>query len=455
MIMTKRNNIVIAGIILVGALLCSIGMRAQRIVTLEECVNSMRKGNIRATNADKDVLMAEEFKKYARTKYFPTLSASAFHYEATDYMLRKELLSGQWAELIDELNKEYGLGIDNSVQAFKRGTSAGISLVQPIYVGGRISNVNKLADLQLDAMKLVKDVDDDLLVMEAELMYFTLLKLHGKKNMLAISDEETASILKDARNLAQEGIVNSNDALNVELMRDQLKSQRLRLDNAIKLLRRGLAKAMGTPNEDIDIDTTITQKGVVPPQTLWVNVETAVDNRNESKLLDINVERMQVQTKIAKASYLPTLALGGNFGTSHYLSKMNTRGMAFAVFAMPLSTFWSERHMINRSKISEQKAIDERRDKREMMDIQVRDAYDNLTSAYDQLAIAQKSIARAEENLRIKHEEYINGVTNMTALLDAQRQSLSARDALSDALCDYHHAKTKYLIMTGRKELTY
>ena len=172
MIMTKRNNIVIAGIILVGALLGSIGMRAQRIVTLEECVNSMRKGNIRATNADKDVLMAEEFKKYARTKYFPTLSASAFHYEATDYMLRKELLSGQWAELIDELNKEYGLGIDNSVQAFKRGTSAGISLVQPIYVGGRISNVNKLADLQLDAMKLVKDVDDDLLVMEAELMAF-------------------------------------------------------------------------------------------------------------------------------------------------------------------------------------------------------------------------------------------------------------------------------------------
>ena len=122
---------------------------------------------------------------------------------------------------------------------------------------------------------------------------------------------------------------------------------------------------------------------------------------------------------------------------------------------MPISTFWSERHLVRRSKLSEQMALDKRRDKREMLDLNIRDAYDNLSAAYQQVAIARKSIAKADENLRIKHEEYINGVTNMTILLDARQQQQTAHDNLSDALCDYHHARTKYLIATGRKEQTY
>jgi outer membrane protein TolC len=450
-----RRYVIITGIAVLCSSLFTLKTMAQRVVSLEECVSSMRKGNIRAKNAQKNVQSAEEFRKYARSKYYPSLNLNAFHYEATDYLLRRELLSEEWSELIEELNNQYGLGLDTSIQAFKRGTSAGLSLLQPVYVGGRITNVNKLADLQVDAMKMVQDVDDDMLVMEAELMYFTLLKLHGKRRVLDASDVEVGSILKDARNLAAEGIVNSNDALNVELTQNQLQAQRVRLDNAIKLLRRALAKEMGVPNEDIDVDTVLTSKGIVPPQTLWMDSGMATDNRNESRLLDLNVQRTQLQTKIAKASYLPIVAVGGNFGVSRFLTKTNTRGMAYAVLAMPLSTFWSERHMVKRSKIEEQKALDERKDKRELLDLQVRDAYDNLSAAYKQVEIAKKSVGRAEENLRIKHEEYINGVCNMTTLLDAQRQKSTANDALTDATCDYHHAKTKYLIMTGRKELTY
>ena len=85
----------------------------------------------------------------------------------------------------------------------------------------------------------------------------------------------------------------------------------------------------------------------------------------------------------------------------------------------------------------------------------LRSAYDNLTSVYQQIAIAKKSIRRADENLRAKREAYINGVTNMSTLLDAQRQQQQAYDQYTDAMCEYHQAKTNYLIITGRKEYTY
>ena len=426
-----------------------------RIISLDECVSTMRKENIKAVNARNNVLMAEEFQKYTRTKYLPTLTAKAFHFEATDYLLRKSLFSPDVAEAIDDISREYDLGLDTSINVLKRGSSADLSLLQPLYTGGRIHNINKLADLQVEGMKVMQDSSDDLLVLEAELIYFTLVKLHGKHQNLLAADAEIASILKDARNLATEGIVNSNDALTAELALDQLNAQRIRLDNSIRLLRRAMAKAMGCPNEDLDVDTTLLATPIVAPETLWVNVETAVDNSNENRLLELNVERTQLQTKLAKASYLPIFALGGDVGISRFLAKASFKGIAFATVVMPISTFWSERHLVRRSKLSEQVALDQQRDKRQMIDLSVRDAYDDLSAAYQQIAIARKSITKADENLCIKHEEYINGVTNMTILLDARQQQQTAHDNLSDALCDYHHARTKYLIATGRKEQTY
>ena len=121
-----------------------------RIISLDECVSTMRKENIKAVNARNNVLMAEEFQKYTRTKYLPTLTAKAFHFEATDYLLRKSLFSPDVAEAIDDISREYDLGLDTSINVLKRGSSADLSLLQPLYTGGRIHNINKLADLQVE-----------------------------------------------------------------------------------------------------------------------------------------------------------------------------------------------------------------------------------------------------------------------------------------------------------------
>lgn len=446
----KRKKIII--------LLCLITFStsyAQRILTLEECVNAARINNVKVRNARNDLEMAEEQRKYARSKYFPTVTTSAMHYEATGFLFQKKLLSDEWEEALAAINQQLDLGFDiNKIQAFKRGSAAGINLIQPVYTGGRLTKLNKLADLQVDARRLMLDIDDDLLVQEAEILYMTLLKLHGKDRTLEASDKEIASILRDARNLFEEGMINSSDVLSVELAQDQLSAQHIRLNNARNLLRRALAKAIGMTGEDIDIDTTI-NTNIVNPELLWVDPDNAVDNRNETRLLDINVKRTQIETKIALANYKPIVFLGLNWGVSKYTSDSQTRGVALATISMPISSFWSERHEVKRKRIAEQKALDERDDKRELLNIQMRNAYDDLTSTYSQIEIARKSIVRANENLRIKHEQYINGVTNMSVLLDAQRQQQQANDQLSDALCDYQHAKTKYLILTGRKESTY
>lgn len=418
-------------------------------MTLEECVAAARTGNIMAKDAHNDILMAKEQQKLARTKFFPMMNASAFHYESNKALLNYRFLE---QEDIDELNKEleWGFTVDDfSISLMKKGTIAGISLIEPLYTGGRITNYNKLADLQVDARNLMKDVTDDQIVMSTEFLYYKILELHETDKTLDVMERELKNIHQDAVNIWENGIAHKNDVLSVELALDQLSALRIKTSNGCRLLRRALAKHIGMPDEDIDIDTTL-NKEIIAPEQLACDVQTALESRNETHLLDIWVQKSVLERKIAFADMLPILAIGATASHSKILDDWNSRVTGFVAIQVPLSTLWSERHEYKRKKIEEQKAIDFRKDKREMISLQIQDAYDNLTSTYQQTQIAQKSIVRAEENMRINREHYREGLSTMTNLLDAQRQQQQALTQYHTAVSEYLQAKTRYLILTGR-----
>ena len=429
-----------------------IGAPAQRIMTLEECVKEARANNVSAKDARNELLIAKEQQRYARSKYFPMVGASATHFEASDYLLKQQLFSPELQDIVDLLSEGSDLFDNGAINAIKRGTSMGLTVLEPLFVGGRISNFNKLADMQVDARQKLQQVVDDEIVMTTEFLFYKILELHETDKMLDAMEKETESIHRDAVNIYENGIVNKNDVLNVELTQDQLSALRIKTANACRLLRRALAKYMGMADQDIDIEATFSDDEIVDPQVYLMPHLTALENRTETQLLDIWVDKSVLEKKIARANLQPILLLGGSASYSRLLSEWSARAIAFATIQIPISAHWSERRMYKWKKIEVEKAKDFRQDKRELISLQIQDAWDNLESTYRQTQIAKKSVDRSAENLRINREHYLNGMTTMTALLDAQRQwqqSLTARNA---AISEYLQAKTRYLILTGRRD---
>ena len=156
---------------------CSM-VNAQRVMTLDECIAAARTGNTRAKDAQNDILMAKEQQKYARSKYFPMLGASAFHFESTDDLFKLKLLDDETEQDIASIFQEAGLEFDSSLGLIKRGTSVGLTMIEPLYTGGRLTNYNRLADLQVDARRMLQDVADDEIVMSTEFLYYKVLELH-------------------------------------------------------------------------------------------------------------------------------------------------------------------------------------------------------------------------------------------------------------------------------------
>jgi outer membrane protein TolC len=386
---------------------------AQRIMTLQECINEARVNNVSAKDARNDLLIAKEQQRYARTKYFPIVGASATHFEASDYLLKQQLFSPELQEIIEALTEGSDFFQNGGIHAIKRGTSLGLTVLEPLYTGGRIRNYNKLADMQVDARQKLQQVTDDEIVMTTEFLFYKILELHETDKMLDVMEKETESIHRDAVNIYENGIVNKNDVLSVELAQDQLSALRIKTANACRLLRRALAKYMGMADQDIDIDATISDDAIVDPQEYLMPHLTAVENRTETQLLDIWVEKSVLEKKIARASMQPVLLIGGTANYSKLLAEWSSKAIAFATVQIPISAFWSERRMYNWKKVEVEKAKDFRQDKRELISLQIQDAWDNLESTYRQTQIAKKSVERSEENLRINREHYLNGLTGV------------------------------------------
>lgn len=434
------------------ALCCLLASPAysQRVMNLKECIEAARIGNTSAKDARNDVLTAKEQQKYVRSKYFPTIGASASHFQSSDYLVKTQLFSDDIREALQELDDLIQTDFVGDLKFVKRGTLLGLTALQPVYTGGRLTSYNKLADLQVDAREKLISVTDDQIVQTTQFIYYKIVEMHELDKTFGSIEDELKSIHQDAVNIYENGIVNKNDVLSVELMQDQVSALRIKTAIACRLLRRALAKYMGMANEDIDVDTRV-DADITDPELLRTNALEATMNRTETQLLDIWVQKSQLETKIAKASMLPIVLLGGTLNYSKLLSNWQGKAVAFATLQMPISAFWSERHEYKRRKIEEQKALDFRQDKRELITLQIMDAWDNLESTYKQTQIAEKSIVRAEENLRIQREYYRNGLTNMTILLDAQRQQQTALTQRTTAVSEYLQARTRYLILTGRR----
>ena len=70
--------------------------------------------------------------------------------------------------------------------------------MQPVFVGGRIINANKLADVQTQVKQLMLEQSADDVAQTTEVYFNQLLALYEQEKTLDAADKQLENILKDA-----------------------------------------------------------------------------------------------------------------------------------------------------------------------------------------------------------------------------------------------------------------
>ena len=437
------------------ALCCTLSASAQTY-TLEQLKDSALQNNIAIRSAKHAIDAAQQQRKEAFTKYFPSVSGTGLWFNANKGMAQTEL------NLSEYLSPEIGMTLAQSLPAealaalgspigismMKNGTIAGVTAVQPVFAGGQIINGNKLAKVGEDVTRLQLQLSVNEVEKQTEQYYWQLVSLQEKMKTVEAVQTLLADIYKDVDVAVRAGLVMRNDLLQVQLRQNDVESQKLKLQNGISIIRLLLAQYCGLHSDCFMVNSSIDINLVATPQ--HQEPASALLSLPEYQLLNKQVEATKLQKNMEIGKNLPMLGVGAGYNYHNLLDNNHTFGMVFATVSVPISDWWGGSHAIKRKKIEHQKAEEQLADNSELLKIRMQKSWNDVEEARQQLQIAQLSIEQAEENLRLNRDFYRAGTSKMSDLLEAQLLYQQSFDRRTDAYADFQNKLLEYRQVTGQ-----
>lgn len=440
--------------ILSAALLMGcLSLHAQRVLTLEQCRDAAINHNIAVRSANRSLEKAQEQKKEAFTKYFPSVSAAAFTYHSSKDVVRGDINTSDVipSSIASSIPEAIATMIPSSVPVglMRNGTAAGITAVQPVFVGGQIINGNKLARVGVTAADLQRQLTERGVRLTTDQYYWNVVMLQEKLHTLQQTQQMLRSLEKDVNTAVKAGVALRNDLLQVQLQENQVEAAMLEVNNGIKASRQVLGQYIGLSDSAFVVRGLETKDSTfVLPVAMRKDPSVAAANMTESRLLEQNVQGTVLNRKLEVGKNLPSVAVGAGYDYARLVHKDNTFGMVFATVSVPISSWWGGSHAIKRRKIEEQEAREQLADRQQLLCIKVEKGWDDVTVAYRKTLIARKSIEQSRENLRLNQQFYHAGTGKMTDLLEAQRQVQQSRDQWVEAVAAYQLRLAEYEEMT-------
>jgi outer membrane protein TolC len=434
-------------IIFSTACLLSISVYAQEVFALEKCKELALRNNVKAQNSQLSLGAAEQARKEAFTKYFPSVSATGVGFKANNPMMEMDLPIG--AFLGEPEMPPISLGM------LKKGAIGAVMAMQPIFAGGQIFNGNKLAKIGVEAAKLQKAMTDDEITLTVEQYYWQIVALEEKTKTIAEAENLVNRFYTDVKNAVEAGLANRNDLLKVELKQNELESGKLSLANGLKLLKIVLAQFIGASSDGFEIDKSLVEN-VSMALGISVDHQSALRQRVEYQLLDKNIEANELMVKMETGKHLPTVAVGAgwnymSFDKDSPFAMKQDFGMVFATVSVPITDWWGGSKAIKRQKVQVRIAENDKRNAGEMLLIQMQQLRNDLEEAVQQVQLADKAITAALENLRLNTDYYEAGTALLTDLLDAQNALQQTRDQRTEAVTSYCMKLARYRQATGNK----
>ena len=428
------------------SLLLGLTANAQETLTLQQVKERALAHNINIRTADNAILQAREQKKEAQTLYFPQVSAVGMGFKSPTELIKGDI------NVADLLPSTLAAAIPSSIASMlpsnisygmiDKGVIAGVTAIQPVFAGGQIVNGNKLAKVGVEVSELQKRVSTNTVELTAEQYYWQIISLKEKQKTLETVGEMLKNLEKDADAAVKAGVGMRNDLLEVQLKQNEIESNKLKLENGLKLARMALAQYIGAEG-DIDVSTTIDASALPAYPMIMVDHSTAVAATSEYQLLQKNVDATSLQRKMEEGKRLPTVGVGVGYNYMNMGSGIkNNFGAVFATVSIPISQWWSGTHAVKRKKLAEENARQQQTDNAQLLVIRMQKNWNDVDNAYKQLVLAKKSIEQSEENLRLNRNFYHAGTVTMNNLLDAQQKYQQCRDQYTDA---YAALQTKIL----------
>ena len=408
---------------------------AAQTLSLEECRAAAVEHNRTLRNSRLDLDAASQTRREAFTNYFPQISASGGLFQAQHGLVQADFAVPQMGTL--------------PVSLVKRGIVGSVTAVQPLFTGLKIVTGNKLARLGEEVGRLQLQKTESEVREQTDAYYWQVVSLRDNLSTIEAVERQLEEIHRQVELSVKAGLVTTNDLLRVELRQQEIASNRLKVENGLKVSKMLLAQHIGVDWRAFDVAAAEFGQPEAPA-AFYVPVEEALDNRAEYRLAEKNVEAQKYRKRMERGKRLPTVGIGAGYLYYNVTDKSVDDGMVFAQVSVPVSEWWGGAHALKKARIREQQAENDRLQAREMLAVEIERTWSEVQESYAQILLMRRSVESSAENLRQNRNFYKAGTAPLTDLLDAETLYTQSRNNLTSACASYRTALAKYMRVTGR-----
>ncbi|MDR0894474.1 MAG: TolC family protein [Prevotellaceae bacterium] len=321
----------------------------------------------------------------------------------------------------------------------------GLNLNWTLYNGGRNTRTikqqkmnNRMAELAVD--ESANSIEENIAQLYVQILYATeAVKVSESTLAVSQAERDRAKLLLDAGSLARSDLAQlesqvSDDRYQLVTAQANLQDYKLQLKQLLEL------------DGDVEMNLFIPELGnehVLSPLPAKADVyRAALTLRPEIESSKLSVEAADLEVRIAKAGYLPSLSLTAGIGSSNINGsdftfaeqiKQNWNNSLGLTISIPIFSNRQTKSAVDKAKIQLLSSQLDLTDQQKTLYRTIETLWLDANSAQQQYAAAVEKLRSSQESYDLVQEQFNVGMKNTVELLTEKNNLLSAQQQMLQA----------------------
>ena len=384
----------------------SLPVLAQQSTLLEKYRTMALDYNHDLKAAEKNIAASMEVEKSARADLKPKLSgAASFQYTGNPMELTLDIPSIGLSKTVEGKNLNYG---------------GSLSILQPVYTGGRVLESIRMAQHQQALAGNQAKALNDAVCYQTDIQYWSAV---ARQEIVDVAEDfrnSIAALVKTIKERVEVGLVDPQDLLMAEVKLNEAEYQLLQAQSNFETGRMALNSMIGVRLEQpTELDAQIPI--VVVSDSLWLSTGMG---RPEIQMAYDKIRIAESTKKLNDSQFKPQFYVGveGSYSSPGYNFKkdLDPNYAVYAKVSVPIFEWGKRRSEKRVSSFRIGMAEDNLNKVVDRVELEVSVARKALSQAIERVRLSESSLAKAEENEAKAVERYNEGKVSVVEVIDAQ-----------------------------------
>ena len=332
-------------------------------------------------------------------------------------------------------------------------------VTQPVYMGGAITAMNRMADIGEQLAANSAHAHRQLTLYSIDQAYWQVVSLRHKQKLAQSYLDLVKKLDGDVQKMIEEGVATRSEGLSVSVKVNEAEMTLSKVNDGLTLAKMYLSQLCGLPmNGSVTLADEESENIAQNTSCAKADVAVAFEQRPEIRMLRNTLDMTQQSVKLLKAGNLPQVAIVGGYAVSNpnlfngFERKFGGVWNVGVLVRVPVWNWGDVTYKVRAAKGASAIASLELEEVKEKIELQVSQSSFRLNEASKKLQLAMASTRKAEENLRTANLGFREGVIQSTTVMEAQTAWLQAQSQKIDAEIDVRLSQTNMQKALGTLE---